>query len=84
MRKNVREWRTKDPRALTLSDPLVDSAPLMQDDLVGSLPVVEDGRLVGIADSDITIRVAAEGEEKEKDTGGLVGAISEPAERERR
>jgi CBS domain-containing protein len=43
------------------------------------LPVVENGRLVGIvAQADIARR------ENEKKTGGLVEAISEPSEGERR
>ena len=43
------------------------------------LPVVEKGRLVGIvAQADIALR------ENEKKTGGLVVAISEPSEEERR
>jgi CBS domain-containing protein len=144
MARNVREVMTARPRTLKASDPVVDAARLMRDDNVGSLPVVEDGRLVGmITDRDIATRVVAEGaevettqvdsvytrdpvtigpdedldealrlmarhqvrrlpvvegdrligivaqadvarEEKEKKTGELVEAISEPSETERR
>jgi signal-transduction protein with cAMP-binding, CBS, and nucleotidyltransferase domain len=46
---------------------------------VRRLPVVEGGRLVGIlAQADVAI------EEKEKKTGELVEAISEPSEAESR
>jgi CBS domain-containing protein len=144
MAKNVREVMTAGPRVLKASDPVVDAARLMRDDHVGSLPVVEGGRLMGmITDRDITTRVVAERadlettevgsvytrepvtvapdadldealrlmtrhqvrrlpvvegdrlvgivsqadiarEEKEKKTGELVEAISEPSEAERR
>jgi CBS domain-containing protein len=144
MAKNVREAMTENPRAMSTSDPVVDAARLMREDHVGSLPVVDEGRLVGmITDRDIAMRVVAEGaevettqvgsvytpepvtvapdanldealrlmarhqirrlpvvegsvlvgivsqadiarEEKEKTTGELVGAISEPSDTERR
>jgi CBS domain-containing protein len=144
MGKNVRDAMTESPRAMNTADPVVDAARLMREDHVGSLPVVEEGRLVGmITDRDIAMRVVAEGaeaettqvgsvytpepvtvapdadlaealtlmarhqirrlpvvegtvlvgiitqadiarEEKEKTTGELVGAISEPSDTERR
>jgi CBS domain-containing protein len=144
MAKNVRETMTENPRAMSTSDPVVNAARLMREDHVGSLPVVDEGRLVGmITDRDIAMRVVAEGaevettqvgsvytpepvtvapdanldealrlmarhqirrlpvvegsvlvgivsqadiarEEKEKTTGELVGAISEPSDTERR
>jgi CBS domain-containing protein len=144
MGKNVRDEMTENPRVMSTSTPVVDAARMMRVDHVGSLPVVDDGRLVGmITDRDIAIRVVAEGaevettqvgsvytpepvtvtpdedldealrlmvrhqirrlpvvegnvlvgiltqadiarEEKEKTTGELVGAISEPSDTERR
>jgi CBS domain-containing protein len=144
MGKNVRDAMTQSPRAMSTSDPVVDAARMMREDHVGSLPVVDNGQLVGmITDRDIAIRVVAEGaevettqvgsvytpepvtiapdadldealrlmarhqirrlpvvegsvlvgiltqadiarEEKEKTTGELVGAISEPSDVERR
>ena len=57
---------------------LAEALRLMARHQVRRLPVVENGRLVGIvAQADIALR------ENEK-TGELVGAISEPSERERR
>jgi CBS-domain-containing membrane protein len=58
---------------------LEEALQLMARHQVRRLPVVENGRLVGIvAQADIARR------ENEKKTGGLVEAISEPSEGERR
>jgi CBS domain-containing protein len=58
---------------------LDEALQLMARHQVRRLPVVENGRLVGIvAQADIALR------ENEKKTGGLVEAISEPSEGERR
>jgi CBS domain-containing protein len=62
MGKNVRTAMTENPRAMQTSESVVDAARLMRDEHVGSLPVVEDGELVGmITDRDIATRVVAEG-----------------------
>ena len=58
---------------------LDEALQLMARHQVRRLPVVENGRLVGIvAQADIALR------ENEKKTGELVEAISEPSEEERR
>ena len=58
---------------------LEEALLLMARHQVRRLPVVENGRLVGIvAQADIALR------ENEKRTGELVEAISEPSEGERR
>ena len=58
---------------------LEEALQLMARHQVRRLPVVENGRLVGIvAQADIALR------ENEKKTGELVEAISEPSEGERR
>ena len=58
---------------------LEQAVELMARHQVRRLPVVEDGRLVGIvAQADIALR------ENEKKTGELVEAISEPSEGDRR
>jgi CBS domain-containing protein len=58
---------------------LEDALQLMARHQVRRLPVVENGRLVGIvAQADIALR------ENETKTGALVEAISEPSEGERR
>jgi CBS domain-containing protein len=61
MAKRVRDAMTEDPRSIGASEPVVDAALLMREQDVGSLPVTDNERLVGmITDRDITTRVVAE------------------------
>ncbi len=61
MAKSVRDAMTADPRSVGASASVVEAARLMREQHIGSLPVTEDDRLVGmITDRDITTRVVAE------------------------
>jgi CBS domain-containing protein len=61
MAKSVRDAMTEDPRSIGASVSVVEAARLMRAEHIGSLPVTEDERLVGmITDRDITTRVVAE------------------------
>jgi CBS domain-containing protein len=61
MAKNVRDAMTENPRSIGTSASVVEAARLMRDQHVGSLPITEDEKLVGmITDRDITTRVVAE------------------------
>src|ERR671935_200897 len=61
MAKRVRDAMTQDPRSIGASASVVEAARLMREQHIGSLPVTEDERLVGmITDRDITTRVVAE------------------------
>ena len=61
MAKIVRDAMTEDPRSIGASASVVEAARLMREGHIGSLPVTEDERLVGmITDRDITTRVVAE------------------------
>jgi CBS domain-containing protein len=61
MAKSVRDAMTEDPRSIGASASVVEAARLMRQEHIGSLPVTEDERLVGmITDRDITTRVVAE------------------------
>jgi CBS domain-containing protein len=61
MEKSVRDAMTEDPRSIGVSASVVEAARLMREQHIGSLPVTEDERLVGmITDRDITTRVVAE------------------------
>ena len=61
MAKSVRDAMTADPRSSGASASVVEAARLMREQHIGSLPVTEDDRLVGmITDRDITTRVVAE------------------------
>lgn len=58
----VRDLMTSDPACCRPDDPCAEAATLMREEDCGSIPVVEDGRLVGIVtDRDITIRCVAAG-----------------------
>jgi CBS domain-containing protein len=52
---------TEDPRSIGQSASVVDAARLMREEHIGSLPIIDDEKLVGmITDRDITTRVVAE------------------------
>jgi CBS domain-containing protein len=77
MGTKVREVMTARPRSVTPQTPLNEVAQLMAADDVGSIPVVEGDRLVGIVtDRDIVVRAIA----KDKDTRGM--PVSEVSSRE--
>jgi CBS domain-containing protein len=62
MGKNVRDLMTQNPRAVRPDDTVVDAARMMRDENVGSLPVVDSDRLIGmVTDRDVSVRVVAEG-----------------------
>lgn len=62
MAKSIREAMTENPRSIGTSASIVEAARMMRDEHVGSLPVVDEGQLVGmITDRDITTRVVAAG-----------------------
>jgi CBS domain-containing protein len=58
---SVRDVMTGNPRSIGASASVVEAARLMRQEHVGSLPVTDDEKLVGmITDRDITTRVVAE------------------------
>jgi CBS domain-containing protein len=62
MAKNVRDAMTENPRSIGASASVVEAARLMREGHIGSLPITDDEKLVGmITDRDITTRVVAEG-----------------------
>ena len=62
MAKKVRDAMSGDVRTASLSQSLHEAARVMKEEDVGSLPVVQDGRLVGtLTDRDIVLRAVAEG-----------------------
>jgi CBS domain-containing protein len=62
MAKTVREAMTSNPRTTSSSQSLAEAAQIMKSEDVGSVPVVDEGKLVGvITDRDIAIRGVAEG-----------------------
>ena len=61
MAKSVRDAMTENPRSIGASTSVVEAARLMRAEDIGSLPITDDEKLVGmITDRDITTRVVAE------------------------
>jgi CBS domain-containing protein len=67
MHKSITEAMTTNVKTVEPSTTVQEAAQLMRSEDVGSLPIVGDGRLLGVVtDRDITIRIVAEG--KDDDT----------------
>lgn len=62
MTRNVQDVMTRNPATCAETSPVVEAAQLMEREGVGSIPVCENGKLVGIVtDRDIALRVVAGG-----------------------
>ncbi len=67
MMRNCQDVMTKNPTTCEETAPVVDAARLMEREGVGSIPVCEDGKLVGIVtDRDIALRVVAGGRDPQQ------------------
>jgi len=59
---NIRDVMTPNPRTLSPEDSIQNAARIMRDEDTGAVPVVENGRVLGmVTDRDIVIRLVAEG-----------------------
>jgi CBS domain-containing protein len=59
---NIRDVMTPNPRTVTPDDTIESAARIMRDEDTGAVPVVRDGRPIGmLTDRDIVIRAVAEG-----------------------
>jgi CBS domain-containing protein len=73
MDKNVRDAMTENPHSIGHSASVVEAARLMRQQDIGSLPITDEEKLVGmITDRDITTRVVAEGADATKTSVGDV------------
>jgi len=74
MSKLVRDAMTVNPRTVNLNDSVVDAAQIMEEEDIGSVPVVDtDNILAGmITDRDIALRVVAAGRDPRSTTAGEV------------
>jgi CBS domain-containing protein len=60
---NIRDVMTSNPRTVSPEDSIQNAARIMRDEDTGVVPVVENGRAVGIVtDRDIVVRAVADGE----------------------
>jgi CBS domain-containing protein len=72
-KQSVRVVMTPNPRTVSPEQSVVEAARIMRDEDVGSLPVVEDDRLVGVVtDRDIVVRVIAEGRDPSSTSVGQI------------
>jgi CBS domain-containing protein len=75
MGTSIKEVMTSDVRACEPNATVVDVAKLMAKEDVGPIPVVEEGRLVGlVTDRDIVVRVIAEGRDPNATTVGEIAS----------
>ena len=75
MGQSIRDLMTSDVRACEPSTSAVEAAKVMARENVGPVPVVEDGRLVGmITDRDIVVRVIAEERDPASTTVGEIAS----------
>jgi CBS domain-containing protein len=59
----ISDVMTPNPKTVSLSDDIQKAAGIMRDEDAGSVPVLEDGRVVGmVTDRDIAIRAVADGD----------------------
>jgi CBS domain-containing protein len=60
---NVNDVMTPNPKTVTPADSLQQAACIMRDEDTGAVPVIEDGRVVGmVTDRDIVVRAIADGD----------------------
>jgi CBS domain-containing protein len=75
MGQSIREAMTTQPKSVESSTSVVEAARLMELENVGSVPVVEDGRLVGmITDRDVAVRVVGGGKDPQSTTAGEIAS----------
>ena len=85
---HIRDVMTPNPRCVTPNDSIADAARIMRDEDTGAVPVVEDGKPVGIlTDRDIVVRVVAEDGQlnrpvREIVTSGVLSASPDMSTRE--
>ena len=59
---NIRDVMTPNPRTVSPDDSIQNAARIMRDEDTGAVPVVDNGRPVGmVTDRDIVVRAVADG-----------------------
>jgi CBS domain-containing protein len=68
----IQDAMTSNPTTIETATSAREAAQLMKTKDVGSLPIVQDGKLVGVVtDRDLTTRVLAEGKDAETQVGQI-------------
>ena len=85
---NIRDVMTPNPRTVSPDDTIQQAARIMRDEDTGAVPVVENGRPIGIlTDRDIVVRAVAEGGQPSRIvrdivTSGVVSATPDMSTRQ--
>jgi CBS domain-containing protein len=70
---NIRDVMTLNPRVVSASDSIQSAARIMRDEDTGVVPVVENGRPVGlVTDRDIVVRAVADGAQLDRPVRDIV------------
>ncbi len=68
---NIREVMTPNPRTVSPQDSIQSAARIMRDEDTGAVPVVENGRPIGmVTDRDIVVRAVADGRQRQPTGSG--------------
>ena len=72
---NIREVMTPNPSCVAPGDPIQNAAQIMRDEDTGAVPVVENGRILGmVTDRDIVIRAVADGAKMDRPVREIVSS----------
>ncbi|MBD0290136.1 MAG: CBS domain-containing protein [Thermoleophilia bacterium] len=72
---SIRDVMTANPTACQPSTTVADAAKVMANEDVGPVPIVQEGRIVGIVtDRDLVVRVLAEGRDPHSTTVGDIAS----------
>ena len=70
---NIRDVMTPNPRCVSPNDSIESAARIMRDEDTGAVPVVDNGRPVGmVTDRDIVVRAVADGGQLSGPVSGIV------------
>ena len=70
---NIREVMTPNPRCVTPNETIQVAARIMRDEDTGAVPVVENGKVLGmVTDRDIVIRAVADGAQSDRPVRDIV------------
>jgi CBS domain-containing protein len=70
---HIRDVMTPNPRTVTPSDTIQNAAQIMRDEDTGAVPVVDNGRAVGmVTDRDIVVRAVADGSQPSRLVSDIV------------
>ena len=70
---NIRDVMTPNPRTISPDDSIQNAARVMRDEDTGVVPVVENGRPVGVVtDRDIVVRAVADGDQPNRSVREII------------